>query len=233
MRTIDRTPRKTIDFLVELNTQLKDAIGYVIRMEPGVQTCDETLAQADRLVPRLGLAAGEHPAAHGLRGPVRLGLLDSADGRREIARRPERAGERLHRPARLGRGLSAGAGWIGLDPTSGLLGRRRPHSAGLHAGADQRRPDHRHDFRSQVRVRRRDERRADSRRSARHPAVHRRPMAGDHATSATRSTSILRRATCGSRWAASRRSSRSTTWKATSGGPPPSARTSGGWPATC
>jgi len=43
---IPRAPRPSVDFLVALNAQLARDIRYLIRMEPGVQTPEETLKSA-------------------------------------------------------------------------------------------------------------------------------------------------------------------------------------------
>ena len=45
MRDVPKAAERTIDFLVALNTKVATDIDYVIRMEPGVQTADETLTK--------------------------------------------------------------------------------------------------------------------------------------------------------------------------------------------
>ena len=95
------------------------------------------------LVPRHRLAAGADPAPPRPRRPLRVRLPDPARARREAARRPGGRRRRLHRPARLGRGLScpapAGSGSIRPPACSPARATSRSPRRPLR----QRRADHR------------------------------------------------------------------------------------------
>ena len=112
LRTISQQQRGLVSFLVDLNKRVTDEIKYLVRLEPGIQTCEESLRNRSGSCRDSAWLLVQIARHLGFASRFVSGYLI------QVASSPAGDSCDLHAWAEV---FLPGAGWIGLDATSGLL----------------------------------------------------------------------------------------------------------------
>jgi uncharacterized protein (DUF2126 family)/transglutaminase-like putative cysteine protease len=118
---IPTAPQNTVAFVGDVTARVRDRVGYVTRLEHGVQDCEQTLRERTGSCRDSAWLLVEVFRSFGLAARFVSGYLiqlASENPGSDAASGPQVDSAALHAWAEV---FLPGAGWIGVDPTSGLF----------------------------------------------------------------------------------------------------------------